>query len=65
MPVLDGHSLIKKIKALHGYKDIDIIVHTNMSNDVMEETLLSLGASNVIGKIDMIKLSSGIKKYFK
>jgi two-component system chemotaxis response regulator CheV len=65
MPVLDGHSLIKKIKKLHQYKDIDIIVHTNMSNDIMEETLISLGASNVIGKIDMIKLSEGIKKYFK
>ena len=65
MPVLDGRLLIQKIKGLNNYKDINIIVHTNMSNDIMEEALISIGASTVIGKIDMLELSNGIKKYFK
>lgn len=65
MPVMDGNSLIKNIIALNKYNDIDIIIHTNMSNDIMESSLLELGATEVIGKIDMLKLSEGIKKYFR
>jgi len=65
MPVMDGTNLIKNIKKIDAYQDINIIVHTNMSNDIMSDTLIKLGAAKVIGKIDMIKLSEGIKKYFK
>lgn len=65
MPVMDGHSLMKHIKKLNTYNNINIIVHTNMSNNIMKETLTRLGANDVIGKIDMLKLSDGIKKYFK
>ncbi len=65
MPVMDGNTLMKEISKLKIYENINIIVHTNMSNNIMNETLLSLGACDVIGKIDMLKLSDAIKKYFK
>ena len=65
MPVMDGTTLMKKIKELNIYDNISILVHTNMSNNIMTETLTKLGASEVIGKIDMLRLSEAIKKYFK
>ena len=65
MPVMDGNTLIKKIKELNIYDNINIIVHTNMSNNIMNDTLIKQGACSVIGKIDMLKLSDSIKKYFK
>lgn len=65
MPVMDGNTLMKEIQKLDIYNNINIIVHTNMSNDIMSDTLLNLGASDVIGKIDMLKLSDAIKKHFK
>jgi len=65
MPVLDGFNLLKEIKALEIYDDINKIVHTNLSNFIMEKSLYELGTSKIIGKIDMRELSSGISKYIK
>ena len=65
MPVMDGTTLMKQIKERNIYDDISILVHTNMSNNIMSETLTKLGASEVIGKIDMLRLSEAIKKYYK
>jgi two-component system chemotaxis response regulator CheV len=65
MPVMDGVTLMKTILDMRKYQDINIIVHTNMSNDIMTSNLTKIGAKEVIGKIDMLKLSDGIKKYFK
>ena len=61
MPIMDGNTLIKKIRELNIYDHIDILVHTNMSNDIMKENLLKIGANDVIGKIDMLKLSESVK----
>jgi two-component system chemotaxis response regulator CheV len=65
MPVMDGVTLMKTILDMKKYQDINIIVHTNMSNDIMTSNLTKIGAKEIIGKIDMLKLSDGIKKYFK
>jgi len=65
MPIMDGRTLIKSINDLDIYKDINIIVHTNMSTFIIENSLLELGVKKVIGKIDMEKLTIGINKYFK
>lgn len=65
MPIMDGNHLIKEINKLDGYEDLNIIVHTNMSNFILENSLVDLGVAEVIGKINMEKLSNGILKYFK
>jgi len=65
MPIMDGKSLVKSIHDVEVYNDINIIVHTNMSNFIIENSLMDLGVKEVIGKIDMEKLSISIRKYFK
>ena len=65
MPVMDGKALVKTIYDVEVYNDINIIVHTNMSSMIIEKSLIDLGVKEVICKIDMEKLSIGIKKYFK
>ena len=64
MPVMDGINLIKNIKDLEYYNDINIIVHTNMSNNILGKTLVEIGASEVVDKINIPELSEYIKKYF-
>ena len=65
MPVLDGTSLIKEIRSLPQYKQVKIIIHSNMSNDIMSDTLKQIGATEVIGKIDMARLSVCIRNHFR
>jgi two-component system chemotaxis response regulator CheV len=62
MPNLGGKDVIKFMREDAKFDDIKIIVHTNMSNNIMEEDLLEAGANQIIKKIDMEKLSEGIKK---
>lgn len=62
MPVMGGREVIKHINDDPKYKDIKIIVHTNMSNDVMENELIGTGVEEIIGKVDMLKLGNAIKK---
>lgn len=64
MPIMDGTTLIKKVQELNDYKEINILVHSNMSNDVLAKSLKELGAKEVIGKINMTDLSDGINRYF-
>lgn len=63
MPVLDGKNLIKNIREKSTFDNINIIVHTNMSNFVIKSSLIELGASEVITKIDMKDLSFYINKF--
>lgn len=65
MPVMDGFNLLKEIKSLEIYEDVNKIVHTNLSNFIIEKSLYELGISKIIGKIDMRELISGISKYIK
>lgn len=62
MPVLGGRELINKLRGEKKYAHLNIIVHTNMSNDNMEESLLKAGAQAIIGKVNMLALSEAIKK---
>jgi len=64
MPVMDGKEFIRKKNELKEYKNIPVIVHTNMANDVMVDSLNKIGVSKVIGKINMLKLSDAIKEVF-
>ncbi|MDQ7067011.1 MAG: hypothetical protein Q9M40_02825 [Sulfurimonas sp.] len=63
MPVLGGRDVIDNLRSEKKYADINIIVHTNMSNDNMAESLLKAGAQDIIGKVNMLALSEAILKY--
>ncbi len=62
MPVLSGREVIRSIRANSDYDGIKLIVHTNMSNDTMEETLFNSGVDGIIGKVNMLKLGAAIKE---
>jgi len=65
MPVMGGRDVIKYIREHEEYNDIKIIVHTNMSNDVMEEELKKSGIDAIIGKVNMLKLGEAIQKLMR
>ncbi len=62
MPIMDGKELISKMRADNKYKDLQIIVYTNMANEVLVTELINLGATRVIGKLDIQTLSETIKE---
>ena len=62
MPVLGGREVITQIRAKKEYDGINIIVHTNMSNDNMGDSLLKDGAQEIIGKVNMLALSEAMQK---
>ena len=66
MPVMGGKEFIKMKNNLKDYKNIPLIVHTNMANDIMATDLKSNNnIVDVLGKIDMLKLSESIKNYIR
>lgn len=65
MPIMDGFHLLKNIKELEKYSDINIIVHTNISNFIIQNSLIDLGTAKIIGKINMNELTSGISQYIR
>jgi len=65
MPIMSGREVVKRIREMNKFDDINIIVHTNMANDIMQEEFLTLGASRVIGKVNMLELSYAINEYIK
>ncbi|MDY0116533.1 MAG: chemotaxis protein CheW [Sulfurimonadaceae bacterium] len=62
MPVMGGKEVVKYIKEHHEYDGIKVVVHTNMSNDVMETELMKFGVDAIIGKVNMLKLGESIQK---
>ena len=62
MPVMGGRDVIDNIRADKKYDGINIIVHTNMSNDNMGDSLIGAGAQQIIGKVNMFALSEAIKE---
>jgi len=62
MPNMGGREVIKKIREKSIYDNTPILVHTNMSNDIMEGELIRVGANRVIGKMNMLNLSKAIIK---
>ena len=65
MPVMGGRDVIKYIRDRNEYDDIKMIVHTNMSNDVMEDELKKSGIDDIIGKVNMLKLGEAIQKLMR
>ncbi len=63
MPVLGGKDVIAFIRDNKEYDKINIIVHTNMSNENMSSELKKSGAQEIIGKVDMLALSEAIEGY--
>jgi len=63
MPIMDGKELVVKIRENNSYDNINIIVYTNMANDVLEKKILEIGASKVVTKIDIDSLSESIREY--
>jgi two-component system chemotaxis response regulator CheV len=63
MPGASGREVIDVIRQNNTYDDINILVHTNMSNDVMEEELIKKKVSKIIGKVDMLSLSQAIEEF--
>jgi len=62
MPVLGGRDVIDNIRKDKKYDSINIIVHTNMSNDNMADSLLKAGSQEIISKVNMLALSEAIKR---
>ena len=65
MPIMGGREVLDAVRKNSQYDDINIIVHTNMSNQVMEDELLSAGAAEIIGKVNMLALGEAIGKFIK
>ena len=63
MPVMSGKEVVQILREDRRYDDINILVFTNMSNDIMSEELLNAGASKVITKIDIEALAKNIKQF--
>jgi len=60
MPNIGGKDVILNLREDDLYRNIPILVHTNMSNSVIEDELLEIGASKVIGKVNILELSQAI-----
>ncbi len=65
MPGASGREVIDFIRKNNVYDTIDILVHTNMSNDVMEEELKKKNVAEIIGKVNMLSLGTSIDKFIK
>ena len=50
MPVMDGETLLKKIKSDTAYKDIPVLIITSAGNKAREGELLNQGALAVLAK---------------
>lgn len=65
MPVLGGKEVIKRLRDETKYDNLNILVHTNMANEIMRKELMTLGANEIICKVDVQTLGMAIKKYIK
>jgi len=63
MPIMGGKEVIKSLRSIPEANDINIIIFTNMSNAIMEDELTSLGACDVVTKINVDALITSMKKY--
>jgi two-component system chemotaxis response regulator CheV len=65
MPVMDGYTFTKTMKADDKYKDIPIIMHTSLSGTENESKGKSSGADLYIVKFDPIAFNKAIKTVLK
>lgn len=52
MPKLNGFDTLKKLKADEKYKDLKVVILTNLSQDTDKEEVTSLGAIDFVVKSD-------------
>ncbi|MFZ2891214.1 chemotaxis protein CheW [Sulfuricurvum sp.] len=65
MPVMSGYTVISTLRNNPKYNAIHLIVHTNMSNSQMSESLLRQGVNRVIGKVNIEALESAIMEQIR
>ncbi|MFA6394416.1 MAG: chemotaxis protein CheW [Sulfurimonas sp.] len=65
MPVKNGHEVVAALRANKRYDPIKIIVHTNMANNQMRDSLLQQGVNCVIGKVNLATLESAIAEFIR
>jgi len=63
MPGANGRDVINFIRENKHYDNINILVHTNMANDVMEAELKEHNVAKVIGKVDMLTLGQAVEDF--
>ncbi len=63
MPVMDGMTLMAQLKQKTEFANIPIVVNTNMANEAVVAASKSLGAKEVVRKLDLDTLHSMIMKY--
>lgn len=63
MPIVSGHKVIQEVRKYN--KEIPIIVNSSMTSENNQREVLSLGATDFIGKTDSKKIVELIKKYCK
>jgi len=61
MPIVSGHKVIQEIRKYD--KKIPIIVNSSMTSDNNQREVLSLGATDFIGKTDAKRIIDLVKKY--
>jgi len=62
MPNMGGREVIVNIRENELYQNTPILVHTNMSNNAMENELHEVGSTDIISKINMQNLGDAIIK---
>lgn len=62
MPNMGVREVIMNIRKNDKFLNTPILVHTNMSNSVMDEELASIGSNGVISKLNMINLGEAMIK---
>lgn len=62
MPLKSGYEVVTFLRNNRKYDPINIIVHTNMSNTQMSESLVRQGVNRVIGKVNIAALESAISE---
>ena len=65
LPKAGGKEVIDFMRNDEKFDDINIIVHTNMSNSIMDDALSFDNVSKVIRKVDMLTLTKAINRYMK
>ncbi|MFA6195497.1 MAG: chemotaxis protein CheW [Sulfurimonas sp.] len=63
MPRKSGIDVINNLNSQPSYSKIPIIVHTNMANSSIKDSLHSKKVSKIIGKIDFQSIESAIREY--
>jgi two-component system chemotaxis response regulator CheV len=65
LPKLNGRELVLKIREEHKWEDIKIIIYSNMINEHIKDTLLSIGANDIIEKRDLKSLHLAINELIR